>query len=135
MRKGLKITAWVLGIVVLLGVVVVIGLNMYLSSTKAIIEGELAMQVLDSDVKVVRDADGVPHIKAQSDADLYRAQGFVQAQDRLFQMDLARRQASGRLAEVVGASAIDTDKFFLTFSLRDAAEKSYDGYSDEAKKY
>lgn len=57
----------------------------------------------------------------------------MQAQDRLFQMDLARRQASGRLAEVVGEAAVDTDKFFLTFSLRDAAEKSYDGYSEEAK--
>ena len=64
---------------------------------------------------------------------LYRAQGFVQAQDRLFQMDLARRQASGRLSEVVGEAAVDTDKFFLTFSLRDAAEKSYDGYNEEAK--
>ncbi|MGB3100451.1 MAG: penicillin acylase family protein, partial [Psychrobacillus psychrotolerans] len=133
MRKGWKITAWLIGTIVVLAVIVVVGLNLYLSSTKAIIEGELAMKVLDADVKVVRDADGVPHITAQSDADLYRAQGFVQAQDRLFQMDLARRQASGRLAEVVGESAVDTDKFFLTFSLRDAAEKSYDGYSEEAK--
>lgn len=133
MRKGWKITAWLIGTIVVLAVIVVVGLNLYLSSTKAIIEGELAMKVLDADVKVVRDTDGVPHITAQSDADLYRAQGFVQAQDRLFQMDLARRQASGRLAEVVGESAVDTDKFFLTFSLRDAAEKSYDGYSEEAK--
>ena len=44
---------------------------------------------------------------AKSDADLYRAQGYVQAQDRLFQMDLARRQASGTLAEVVGAAAVE----------------------------
>lgn len=133
MRKGWKITLWSISIIVVLAVIIAIGLNMYLSSTKAIIEGELTMEVLDSDVKVVRDAEGVPHITAQSDADLYRSQGFVQAQDRLFQMDLARRQASGRLAEVVGEAAVDTDKFFLTFSLRDAAEKSYDGYSEEAK--
>ena len=76
---------------------------------------------------------GVPHIEAQSDADLYRAQGYVQAQDRLFQMDLASRQASGRLAEVVGEGAVDTDKFFRTFSLRDAAEKSWDGYDAQIK--
>lgn len=132
-KKGRKIVVWTLGSVLAICVIAVIGLNMYLSSSKAIIKGELTLDVLDAEVKVVRDADGVPHIKAESDADLYRAQGFVQAQDRLFQMDLARRQASGRLSEVVGESALTTDKFFLTFSLRDAAEKSYAGYNDEAK--
>src|SRR5690606_13516537 len=58
---------------------------------------------------------------------------YVVAQDRLFQMDLSRRQASGRLAEAVGAAAVDTDKFFRTFSLRDAAEKSWQGYDSESK--
>lgn len=133
MKRGRKVLLWVLGILVAIVIVVVVGLNVFLSNTKPIIRGELAVKVLNEDVQVVRDQDGVPHIKAQSDEDLYRAQGFVQAQDRLFQMDLARRQASGQLAEVVGKGALDTDKFFLTFSLRDAAEKSYAGYSDEAK--
>ncbi|MER2260398.1 MAG: penicillin acylase family protein [Psychrobacillus sp.] len=133
MKKGWKVVLWILGILVSTVIVVVIGLNVFLSNTKPLIRGELAVGVLNEDVQVIRDQDGVPHIKAQSDEDLYRAQGFVQAQDRLFQMDLARRQASGQLAEVVGKGAIDTDKFFLTFSLRDAAEKSYAGYSDEAK--
>ncbi|RKJ34390.1 penicillin acylase family protein, partial [Butyricicoccus sp. 1XD8-22] len=67
------------------------------------------------------------------EADLYRAQGYVQAQDRLFQMDLARRQASGTLAEVVGETAIESDKLFRTFSLRNAAEKSWETYDDETK--
>ncbi|WP_397469481.1 penicillin acylase family protein [Psychrobacillus sp.] len=133
MKKGWKILWWTVGSIVALCLVVVIGLNTYISSSKPIIKGELTLDALDAEVKVVRDEDGVPHIQAESDADLYRAQGFVQAQDRLFQMDLARRQASGRLAEVVGEAAIRTDKFFLTFSLRDAAEKSYEGYNDEAK--
>lgn len=132
-EKGWKIVAWVLGIILSICVVAVVGLNMYLSSSKPIIKGSLTLSALDADVKVVRDGFGVPHIKATSDADLYRAQGFVQAQDRLFQMDLARRQASGRLSEVVGEAAVNTDKFFRTFSLRDAAEKSYDGYDAEAK--
>ncbi|MEK4247285.1 penicillin acylase family protein [Psychrobacillus sp. FSL K6-2684] len=133
MKKGWKVAVWIIGILVAIVIVGVVGLNVFLSNTKPIIRGELAVDVLDEEVKVTRDQDGVPHLKAQSDADLYRAQGFVQAQDRLFQMDLARRQASGQLAEVVGKGALDTDKFFLTFSLRDAAEKSYAGYSDEAK--
>ncbi|WP_391117950.1 penicillin acylase family protein [Psychrobacillus sp. L3] len=133
MKKGWKIVAWILGIILAICVVAVIGLNMYLSNSKPIIKGSLTLNALDADVKVVRDEYGVPHIKATSDADLYRAQGFVQAQDRLFQMDLARRQASGKLSEVVGEAAVNTDKFFRTFSLRDAAERSYDGYNVEAK--
>lgn len=133
MRKGWKIAAWIVGIILAVCLVAVVGLNMYISSTKPVIEGDLVLDVLEKEVEVVRDSKGVPHITAASDADLYRAQGYVQAQDRLFQMDLARRQASGRLAEVVGAAAVDTDKFYRTFSLRDAAEKSFDGYSDEAK--
>ena len=64
---------------------------------------------------------------------MYRAQGYVQAQDRLFQMDLARRQASGRLSEIIGEATINTDKHFRTFSLRDAAEKSLAAYDDESK--
>ncbi|PPA69512.1 penicillin acylase family protein [Jeotgalibacillus proteolyticus] len=108
-------------------------INWYVGRSLAVIEGELEVPVLSETVTVTRDADGVPHIEARSEADLYRAQGFVQAQDRLFQMDLARRQASGRLSEVVGDAALSTDQFFRSFSLRHAAELSYDGYGDEAK--
>ena len=60
---------------------------------------------------------------AKTDADLYRAQGYVQAQDRLFQMDLARRQASGRLSEIIGEATVNTDKHFRTFSLRDVCRE------------
>ncbi|MFC4354883.1 penicillin acylase family protein [Chryseomicrobium palamuruense] len=133
MKQGRKITLWVLGIIVTLALIAVLIVNWFIGSTKPVIEGELAMPSLEEEVLVTRDEEGVPHIDAKSDADLYRAQGFVQAQDRLFQMDLARRQASGRLAEVVGEAALSTDQFFLTFSLRDAAKKSYEGYSEEAK--
>ncbi|WP_431028244.1 penicillin acylase family protein [Lysinibacillus sp. LZ02] len=132
-NKLLRIVLWGIGIVVSLVAITLIAFNFYIGSSKPIIDGELTVSILDEDVTVVRDEAGVPHIEAQSDADLYRAQGYVQAQDRLFQMDLARRQASGRLAEVVGEAAVETDKFFRTFSLRDAAEKSWGGYDAEAK--
>lgn len=133
MKKGWKITLWVLGVVVGLVVLAAIGANWFIGNSKPTIAGELTLPSIEEAVTVIRDEEGVPHIQAESDADLYRAQGYVQAQDRLFQMDLARRQASGRLAEVVGEAALSTDQFFLTFSLRDAAEKSYEGYSEEAK--
>lgn len=133
MGKPLKISLWILGVILVLAVGALIFVNVYIGKSKAVIEGTAAVTILDEDVKVTRDEKGVPHIEAKSDADLYRAQGYVHAQDRLFQMDLARRQASGRLAEVVGAKAIDTDKQFRTFSLRNAAEKSLDTYSEDAK--
>lgn len=133
-KKWLKFSLYGVGAIVFLLLLAVIGLNLFLSYSKPKIDGEVLLTILEKDVTVVRDDMGVPHITAQSDADLYRAQGYVQAQDRLFQMDLSRRQASGRLAEVVGEAAVNTDKFFRTFSLRHAAEKSWEGYDEDTKK-
>jgi len=97
------------------------------------IEGKLVLPGLSEEVSVVRDAKGVPHITAKNLHDLYMAQGFVTAQDRLFQMDLSRRQASGQLSEVIGKATVDRDAYFRTLGLRRAAEASYSGYSQNAK--
>ncbi|AQQ52096.1 penicillin acylase family protein [Planococcus lenghuensis] len=132
-KKWLKISVIILGIILSLVAAALIFVNVYINRSKPVIEGELAVAVLDDDVIVTRDEIGVPHIEAMSDADLYRAQGYVQAQDRMFQMDLSRRQASGELSEVIGEAAVETDKLFRTFSLRDAAAKSLEGYDDEAE--
>jgi len=129
-RKWLIVIA---GIVATLAIVAFIGFTWFMNKSKPIIDGELAVNILDQDVKVTRDDKGIPHIFAKTDADLYRAQGYVQAQDRLFQMDLARRQASGRLSEIIGEATINTDKHFRTFSLRNAAEKSLAAYDEESK--
>jgi penicillin amidase len=132
-RKWLKWLLGTAGVLLVIAVAALVFVNVYIGKSSPVIEGERVIAILDRDAEVTRDNIGVPHIKADSDADLYRAQGYVQAQDRMFQMDLSRRQASGRLAEVVGAAAVGTDKFFRTFSLRDAAEKSWGGYNDEAQ--
>ncbi|MFP3489731.1 penicillin acylase family protein, partial [Staphylococcus sp. SIMBA_130] len=87
--------------------------------------GEITLSGLEGSVSIYRDRSGVPQIKASSTNDLFMAQGFVTAQDRMFQMDLSRRQASGTLSEVIGESTIDNDKFFRTLGLRRAAEDSY----------
>jgi penicillin amidase len=68
-----------------------------------------AIPGLSAPVRVVRDRWGVPHIYAQTTGDLFAAQGFVQAQDRLFQMDLWRRSVQGRLAEVLGPNFVERD--------------------------
>ncbi|AOM81782.1 penicillin acylase family protein [Salisediminibacterium beveridgei] len=95
------------------------------------IDGEVTLSGLDGDVEVNRDANGIPQIVAESDRDLFMAQGFVTAQDRLFQMEMARRQASGELSAIVGEDAIDVDKYFRTLGLHRAAEKSLALYDDD----
>ena len=85
-------------------------------------EGELELPELDAAVEVLRDKHGIPHIYAQTEADLWRAQGFVHAQDRLWQMEMNRRVALGRLAELFGPVALDADRFSRIVGFRRAAE-------------
>src|SRR5262244_2304381 len=73
------------------------------------VSGTREVPGLSVPVRIVRDRWGVPHIYAQSRDDLFIAQGFVQAQDRLFQMDLWRRTSQGRLSEVLGPNFAERD--------------------------
>lgn len=86
--------------------------------------GTLALHGLQAPVQVNWDERGVPHLQAQNEADLYRALGFLHAQDRLFQMEMVRRLARGELAEILGAKLVDTDRLFRTLELRAHAEQS-----------
>ncbi len=133
MNKGFKITLWTAGAILFVLLGLLIFANYYIDRSLPVTSGTIPLSGLSEDVEVIRDKDGVPHIRAQNERDLYMAQGYVQAQDRLFQMDLSRRQASGRLSEVVGEKAVDRDKFFRTFGLRRAAQVSFTAYPDEAK--
>ena len=86
------------------------------------VDGALRLGGLSAPVEIVRDRWGVPHIYAAGLDDLFFAQGFVHAQDRLWQMELNRRIAMGRLAELFGPVALDTDRFSRTFGFRRLAE-------------
>ena len=129
-RKGMRVTLLVLAALVLAAVGTV---SWLLRRGLPQTTGTLALEGLLAPVTVTRDAEGVPHIAAENHHDLFLAQGYVQAQDRMFQMDLSRRQASGRLSEVFGTQAVENDKFFRTLGLRRAAEASWDGYTQEVK--
>ncbi|MQA89962.1 MAG: hypothetical protein GEU90_06985 [Gemmatimonas sp.] len=78
-------------------------------STLSQIEGDLTVPGLQAQVEVIRDQWGIPHIYAQNTEDLFFAQGYVMAQDRLWQMEMWRRWHEGKLAEVFGAEAFDYD--------------------------
>ncbi|MCS0639341.1 penicillin acylase family protein [Streptomyces sp. LP05-1] len=88
--------------------------------------GSLKLDGLRSSVEVKRDGYGVPQIYASSDADLFRAQGYVQAQDRFYEMDVRRHMTSGRLSEVFGKSQVSTDAFLRTLGWRKVAQEEYD---------
>lgn len=86
------------------------------------LNGKLALEGLSAPVEVLRDERGIPYIYAQNQADLYRAQGFVHAQDRLWQMEQNRRIAAGRLSEYFGVAALEVDRFSRIVGFRRAAE-------------
>ena len=96
-------------------------------------EGEILLAGLRANVEVLRDRHGVPHIYSSSLEDAHYALGFVHAQDRLWQMEMSRRIGSGRLAEVLGAPALDADRFMRTLGLRRAAEANLRNYDDETR--
>ena len=131
--KGKKISLWVLAILVVILLIGSLGAVYFVKRPLPQLEGELELLGLNNEVEVLRDQEGVPHIKADDTQDLFFAQGYVQAQDRMFQMDLSRRQASGRLSEVIGEAMLKNDKYFRTLGLRRAAEDSYEAYSPEGR--
>lgn len=97
--------------------------------------GRLELPGLQAPVTVYRDQQGIPHIQAETLVDAYTAQGFVTAQDRLFQMEMARRLVSGRLAEVVGQPAVDSDKWFRTLGLDRFGTGSFALYPADVRSY
>jgi penicillin amidase len=108
--------------VLLLTAVAAGGLGVYLIRRAFPAEGgTLTVEGLRAPVEVIRDRWGVPHLFAREEHDLFFAQGFVHAQDRLWQMELNRRVASGRLSEIFGATTLETDRFLRTVGLRRAA--------------
>ena len=123
MRKGLLIAGSVLLALVLLLTLVSVVL---IQRSFTPVDGVVKLDGLKAKVKVYRDSWGVPHIYADNEDDLFFAQGYVQAQDRLWQMELHRRMGSGTLSEVFGESTLDLDKFSRAVGLRRCAAASYE---------
>lgn len=88
------------------------------------LNGSLRVAGISAPVEVIRDSQGVPHIRAGNMRDLLFAQGYVIAQDRLWQLDISRRYASGEMAEILGPDWIQHDRQQRILSLRQVAERS-----------
>ena len=99
------------------------------------LDGPVRVPGLSAPVKVIRDEHGVPTIDAANLEDLFFAQGYVTAQDRLWQMDAMRRFAAGELAEVLGPSQLQHDREQRILGLRDVARRSLQQYSARDRSY
>ena len=98
------------------------------------LQGELALPGLQAPVEVLRDRWGIAHIYAQNADDLFFAQGFVAAQDRLFQIDLWRRKGVGELADMFGPSAVEADRFARLIRYRGDMEAEWTSYAPDARR-
>jgi penicillin amidase len=99
------------------------------------VEGKLPVAGLAAPVEVLRDRWGIPHIYARTLEDLFLAQGFVQAQDRLFQMELWRRSTQGRLAELLGPGLVERDRITrLVTRYRGDMEAEWASYDVDARR-
>ncbi|MEU6575461.1 penicillin acylase family protein [Streptomyces sp. NPDC046805] len=99
-------------------------------------KGSITLHGLSGPVDVKRDGHGIPQIYASSDADLFMAQGYVQAQDRFYEMDVRRHMTSGRLSEMFGKDQVKNDEFLRTLGWDRVAKQEYDKtLSPATKKY
>jgi penicillin amidase len=119
-------------LLVLVAAVALVGWGwLFVRSTLPAYSATLTVPGLEGEVVIYRDEYGVPHIYAGTVHDLFFAQGYVQAQDRLWQMDLSRRAVQGRLAEIFGPDFVDADHFLRTLGFYRAAEASLSVYEAE----
>jgi penicillin amidase len=99
----------------------------------AVVSGTIEISGLGGPVRIVRDRWGIPHIYARTRDDLFFAQGFVQAEDRLFQMDLWRRSVQGRLSEVLGPNFIERDAMTRRVQYRGDIDREWAAYGPDTR--
>ena len=133
MRPRLRTRAIALALVALVIVSLAATALFVIYRPQATVDGDYRLLGLDERGEILRDGYGVPHIYANTTHDLFFLQGYATAQDRLFQLDLFRRTGRGRLSEVLGDGALDTDKFIRTIGLARAAELDAALLSDSAR--
>src|SRR5918994_4586341 len=98
-------------------------------------DGAVALPRLRADVDVVRDEHGIPQIYADTAQDLFRAQGYVHAQDRFWEMDFRRHVTAGRLSELFGEDQVERDTFLRTLGWRRVAEQELAILSPDTRRW
>jgi len=129
----MRILLRLLLVVMVLVLVGVAGGYFYLRQSLPTTSGTVTLDGLDGEVEIVRDADGVPHIFATTDHDAFFAQGYVHAQDRMWQLDFQRRVGAGRLSEVLGEPTLEADKFLRTLGAYRAAQAAWPALNERTQ--
>ncbi|WKD85825.1 Acyl-homoserine lactone acylase QuiP [Polaribacter huanghezhanensis] len=131
----MKIFKKFLKVVAVFIVLIFVGFWLFSRTLYPTYNGELELANISDEVTVYYDEVGVPHINAQNQKDAYTALGYVHAQDRLWQMELIRRIAAGRLAEIFGKELIKTDKFFSGLGIEEASAKTIKNLDKNSEAY
>jgi penicillin amidase len=138
-KKSRRTRLIVIGVVLVLVAGIVYGSYWSVATVRASLPqttGTLQLKGLSGTVQVKRDGNGIPQIYADTAEDLFRAQGYVQAQDRFYEMDVRRHLTAGRLSEMFGSGQVETDAFLRTLGWRRIAQREYDTkLSASTKKY
>lgn len=129
MRPLLRLLAGLAGVLVVVAAIGVLALWLAISASRPALDGEGSLAGLERPATIERDALGTATIRAESRLDAYRALGFVHAQERYFEMDLARRQAAGELAELLGPALVEADLRVRPHRLRARAAASVERMS------
>jgi penicillin amidase len=130
-----KVLAWASGVIVVLLLAGAATAYWTIHRSFPQTDGTIEVPGLGSDVTVIRDGSGIPQIYAKNAADLFFAQGYVQAQDRFFEMDFRRHVAAGRLAEMFGHDALETDMIVRAMGWRRVAEEELSLVSPTTRSY
>jgi penicillin G amidase len=130
-RTVVRLLLWIAGIVV---VIVATAIWWFVYRPLPQLDGTASLPGLHGEVSVERDNWGVPHIRASSVEDLAEAQGYVTAQDRLWQMDLLRRAARGQLSEVFGPATAEIDKDYRILNFRPAVDRDFSMTSPQVRR-
>lgn len=132
-----SLLVWALVVLIVFTSLVAGGAAVLVQRTLPSTSGTVTLSALNGTVTVIRDRWGVPYITASTQHDLFFAQGYVTAQDRLFQMEVNRRVAGGKLAEIFGRGPDDgvlhTDEFLRTLGLYQGAQAEYDGLDADTR--
>ncbi|WP_433445519.1 penicillin acylase family protein [Nonomuraea sp. CA-141351] len=135
MPRPLRWFARVLSVLVALALVLAGVLVYTVRKSFPQVDGSLRLPGLKGNVEIYRDKSGIPHIYADTAADLFMAQGFVHAQDRFYEMDFRRHLTSGRLSELFGKATVDNDKAIRTMGWRRVAEQELPELSQQTQDY
>ncbi len=117
----------------LLAVVIIVGTFFWARSSLPTLDGAVTVAGSGGNIEILRDSHGIPHIFASDEADAYFGLGFVHAQDRLWQMELARRAGAGRLSELFGTRALPHDRYFRTLGFSHVAARNFSHLDEDSR--